>query len=1153
MTTSQVDFSSTDVSTPGAYIKKINLNAADRDLVVTVDFSLKQLLPGATSAVSQARFRNTLRDKLYVLVIATANQEIARKILTDRSLLNDYLVFNNTGETKTKILSLQDSTINLNNASGLTPSEIGQIYGTDLPFTESFRFVNGLRPNYLSLFAISFLNLNSDSAAVQETFGDVGFGTLASELVIKAGALNMRSLTFYKGSQSQDNSALWLGAIHQDSRGQWRTGATGAPPGVPPMGELLYALPVYNSKVSDNRTIARMEKLQLNFNNAALLSGVSDTVAKRLKSIQQAKENCPTYISDIYYSKSENNSLRFYFAINYLDIVKANGKYATLYKSNADLLTSCDILSFNIIRRRVNKANIFNKLTGGESPFRIYDKKIDRIGTPTRINLTTTGTGIMHYFSADPEMDDITTGLYEYGVEIEILDNTQEKLSNILAALQAQVSLIEIFLSDSLSNKGNYNALLNRYTPEFMTLLKEVYGAKPAADAPWAQAISIYASALAMLFGPSYAVSGISSQSAIDDLFVVATPTSGSPEGLQYLVQLLKSFMSSLSTAIGSSSIKKPNKPAGKMPSNKLSSAKRIFKIRQFFEAPFDADDLVDLGLDFVSLVPNPESNDSGLKYISYNQWNMIASNQANKTNNSVTSGSAFFLTPNYLRMPTSDPINLFSIDPADQQVVEKRMYQILVANMERNSPIVFERGGGRGSLAYSANAASRAQNQTTIMNTNSCIAKATLQTAENPITSMFEDIEDLTPQQADHTVLEDSNALFSADSAFGRSTTGTHLISGSTDPLLLQPGIDASLSDTAANTRANISLIANYLIQTDFLVRSGDTAVQGPGDGNRGLLKNRNDSLLQLRKETTDKAAKGKRPGPRTFRAAFGSTNSFQAGVSREEVSFINNALSGTLDPAAMPQIATKYGFVYTVEYLAAYGISGTALIKNPVWLQLDQSTAAESQGTGKSMLCRLRKHNSFIRDFKGLTTPIYNELFILGPTSRSAPAEESNPRTAPMPRRVEISPDLVNSLMATSDTIEYSNSYDTDVRVAGTPSRQLSKVLRTASALAASEERGTQGVTTIDDKHSHQYRVDARGNGVATEACAPDDPSRCHTHQIVNNIVQSAPSFQPGRTHAHAIRPPTTTTSAPRTPNETQRRPGNSGGGTSSGGTSY
>ena len=258
-------------------------------------------------------------------------------------------------ETKTKLLSLQDSQISLDNSFDLTPSQIGEIYGVDMPFIESFNLSTGINPQYLSLFAVSFLNLDPGSGTSQESFNNVGFGTLASELVIQGGSLNTKSFKFYKRSAVGGKGSLWLGGVHQDRGGWWRTGNISAGRGLPPIGEALLALPVYNSKLSDNRTPGRLEKLQLDFNSAALLKGVAGMAANRLKSIHAAKENCPTYVSDAYYSKSEQNALRFCFAINYLDIVKANGKYASLYKSDDELMTSCKVLSFNVIRRRLRK------------------------------------------------------------------------------------------------------------------------------------------------------------------------------------------------------------------------------------------------------------------------------------------------------------------------------------------------------------------------------------------------------------------------------------------------------------------------------------------------------------------------------------------------------------------------------------------------------------------------------------------------------------------------------------------------------------------------------------------------------------------------------------------------------------------------------
>jgi hypothetical protein len=1122
MTLATLGVTTAEIERPPAYIKNITLSTSGNDLVVALDFALKQFFSSRTTGPQEFAARQDLRDRLYVLLVATTEKSIALRILKEPSILTNYLVFNDTDTVHTKVLSLNDSRININDTFNLRPTELGSVYGTDLPFNEALRFRNNTNPNYLSLFAVSFLNLSSDEASEGVGFNNVAFGKLSSELIIKGGTLNTSSLIFYKNSNGGSNATMWVGSVHKDRHGQWRSGPMAAPPGADPLGALLYAKSVYNTKISDNRNVERMEKLQLNFNNSALLAGATALMANKLKALEAAKTQTITYVSDAYYSKSEENNLRFYFGINFLDIVKQNGRYATLYKSPADLLTSCNILSFNIIRRRVKEGNIYNKLTGGDSPFRMYDDKIDIIGPPTRANIAIPNQGIMHYIIADPEMNDITTGLYEYGVEIEVLDNTREKFVNIVSNLSMLIIEIEDFLTQSLA-KGNYNGLLNRYTPGFLSKLKKVYGAKFAKEAPWVKAIEVYASALTMLFGASFSNSGISTDSMIDDLLMVATPTTGSPEGLQYLVKLLQGFISALRTSTGITTVKKPGgNETLAMPSNKLSSKKRIFKIRQFFETPFDADSLVDMGLDFLNMTPDISNvNNTGLKYISLNQWESIAANQANKNNNIIASSSVAFLTPNFLRLPVGSPVNLYSPDGATRQDVDKLTYQLLLANMERNSPIIFEKAPDiRTERQVSRPAASMAATQTAVMNANGCVASATSQTAENPITNMFEDTEDLTPQRANHTVLEDSNTLFSADSSFAHVTTGAATISGSTDTALIRPGTSPSDANRQTDVQANVSLIANYLVQSDFFNGApGETRQPLRGGAGSNYLRNSDTNLLQFRAGNTQRLrTQGRTRGASAWAAAFSSDpDMFEAGVSPQEVEFTNMALSGALSPEDLPSNAIKYGFIYTVEYLASYKFAfGGSLIKNPVWLKLDAGILAAIQGGQQTLLCRLRKHSTLISDFNGLKTPVYNELFIIGHRD-TAPSALSNPLSLPMPQPVRISSGVIYSVVAEIETMEYSNSYDVEAQVGRVTPAALANTMRHMSGPSSGPSISPEGNTTINNNHRHRYNINKSGNGIAHEVCSPENSNNCHTHQIIRRVVQTAGDHP----HTHRIVP--------------------------------
>jgi len=50
--------------------------------------------------------------------------------------------------------------------------------------------------------------------------------------------------------------------------------------------------------------------------------------------------------------------------------------------------------------------------------------------------------------------------------------------------------------------------------------------------------------------------------------------------------------------------------------------------------------------------------------------------------------------------------------------------------------------------------------------------------------------------------------------------------------------------------------------------------------------------------------------------------------------------------------------------------------------------------------------------------------------------------------------------------------------------------------------------GRTSTNTGHDHEFIVDEKGNGIAKEACSPDYPNICHSHKIINWVVQSGGS---------------------------------------------
>ena len=60
----------------------------------------------------------------------------------------------------------------------------------------------------------------------------------------------------------------------------------------------------------------------------------------------------------------------------------------------------------------------------------------------------------------------------------------------------------------------------------------------------------------------------------------------------------------------------------------------------------------------------------------------------------------------------------------------------------------------------------------------------------------------------------------------------------------------------------------------------------------------------------------------------------------------------------------------------------------------------------------------------------------------------------------------------------------------------------------LSIAGEMIKNGETTYNADHVHEFVVDENGNGTAKQVCHPDHPNICHSHKIINWIVQPAMS---------------------------------------------
>jgi len=498
-------------------------------------------------------------------------------------------------------------------------------------------------PNNLSVVAACSLNLQN----MEDTFGlDLSFLKLNSPTVGKRAVQDI----FRNGKIASTNfiymlkstSEIWTGQVYKVNN-LFYTEPDAA------TAQELVKKAVSNNKIQDFRISEEIQKIKFNL---SFLQSNEFSLASAHKVTRDKTDayKSPPYFTKNYVSRDFDGNARFMFGVDYYSLVRDLTLYGGILPKTTNVFSLmshrlfAQVLNMSIKRKRVDvvpRSNRLGTYNAKEIPFKtgylgephidaeeiistisMGSEKIlqngmagDFSSNPTtntnsiqEVSITApdmgseVGTLGFRYFAADDfQIKNFTDGKYQYGIEMEILDRSSIYIINSIVKLIEAYKALSIYYTLATTPNIYYNTR----TGKFNDTLNQKYAGQEFK--PWEYASNRLANVINEYKLDSTA---FDSESTKERLILMTRPTTGTPRGVETLLNLLLNAAAKLAQVVGTSlnssavsQIAAGSTKVAVSADNVLSSRpdKRIIKIQYWIDDIFDTEVPKKYGYDFLT------------------------------------------------------------------------------------------------------------------------------------------------------------------------------------------------------------------------------------------------------------------------------------------------------------------------------------------------------------------------------------------------------------------------------------------------------------------------------------------------------------------------------------------------------------------------
>ena len=931
-----------------------------------------------------------------------------------------------------------------------TDSQNNVVY--DIPIDATFTHKE-TGPSHLAYFAATYFDTQQMIEdyrldLTQEMKRGV-IGKIAAENVINNSQVVVNSYIYYLSDDS-----IWTGPV-QKIETKWYTQGLAT-------DLQLRRRQVANKTVKDLRKTAEIEDVPIDFSMVqAELLGITSTIGV-VSSDPLTLNSQQTHFSDDMIARDSSGRTRFVLTVDYQNLLRDStlyGKFFTHPRSQVTELVQqyTDLRSIRVYRKRVKTSVRKNRLgmdadfvdwfdpTQGPELIATSEEADDKFLRPKTLYKDSYGvkttsasdqngqntffgsirevelsvdqyvSGLRHFTVIDGNMSDVTDGLYQYYVEIDIEDGTKTFLEDLLSVLTNVRIGIERYYNESLQAQ-NYDFQANKFKQQFIDAQSEKY-LPDLVGAPWVYGPITYLDVLNTLTMDSYA-SMVGEYAKA--LHAIASPSTGTPDGINTLLGLVSSLESNIRSTIG---LKKDHSNAQIGPN----TPKRIVNIVHEMKHIFDSNVAKNAGIDYLS---GQETNLDGLRVVTGTEWESRTTSETQKFYTAPTDitlkiageeDSSTTLSTNHVEMTYLSPasIDLYSTS-----------YNLLdgAANFDPSycDEIVYT------ALNYSPSTPPPYSPDTTTgiddIELSTITATSLLSTANNSgLTIMsIEDFKSFAPvsdglNKAQEYVGENSKFLsedldqeiFPEPEPIKLTSTSFNLLTALCSPCIFTNAAAPDVPGSAFNTTIvtsptlsnfNLSSTSNPIItKLSSLTTKGyqKTTAMSMITNELSEIPNQLKSLMltsgtplpEASESTEAQASSTILTSEISAAPVITSTNS-SAAASSVRANWYATGVDSFTTETTISTMVVNYQMLSQIEVLSGYEgmVIGSPSVRAPMWTPMTGELYAAN--FNKLLLCRITRYSSStfgVSTPSGVELPIYNEYFFLKPFDVSVVDEVS------------------------------------------------------------------------------------------------------------------------------------------------------------------